>query len=1101
MKRFFLPLGLASFLCAASTLYAPPPAWWSGEETRILEEGGEENNYAPANLGQLKHVAKKAKEYLEDPKFPGGAGQEITDLVDSFEPQTGQGYTQQQIDQFIEQNYAPINLGQLKRVAKLFYDRLIANSYNTRANLVARGYPSNWAHDYPWDPDTDPAENYAPANLGQLKMVFSFDLSAPPGELPAWWIAHYFPGQSGILPSGNADGDSLTNLQEYEQASDPRDYFSQGSTTYHPEVINVSGDDQVGPANEYLAEPLVVEVRSGTTVLKNAPVVYTVTSGSGGLSTTSSGTVTSGTLTVFTGTADGRAQVYFKQAADATSAISVTSGTSAPAVFYSTLGGGLWSRWAFDDETGTVAEEASGEGADGTLVNDVTWTQGFDGDGAVRFSGSNGYVTMGDPATRSLDLGQQDFSVSFWVRYSELPAPGTLSRIVSKGFEEWGTGYFVGLDENGRLMTGIGSASDDAAHAIQFGTEQAFNDDAWHYVAVVYDRTNFKARIFVDGTPRGLAQAAGTAGVIDNDEIDYSAATTLVASATGAPFTVSSFSGTNQFFKGDLDDLSIYRATLAEEDVQENYNASGDGDSLPDWWEVWVVNLDPNDEVDSLDDITPEGNPDGDSLNNYDEWQQGLNPLNGGDAMGRLVVHSGDEQTAAPNQTAPAPLKIKALDFLDRNMVSVPVRVRVAEGTGSIRATGTSAFANSVELITDSQGTVSLDCKAASDAGTPTVLLSEAGFAPSLDTRFYAKGWLGIWKFDENQGSVARDRSPFARDATLNDVVWTTGTVNSAISLDATEPSLAIVEDSSATLELGKGDFTAMVWIRTTQTGTARILGQGYYDNEPGFAIDLGIGGPGRVSAVLGLPGQQSVRLTTTGTFNDGNWHHVGIVFNRATGSAGILVDGVRRSVQAGEPPAGSSLTAVPVGAEIESGAGQVLVFGWARGSASYFDGDLDEARLFRGALSDTEIASYASTPADSDDDQLPDSWEQQIVDADPNDAIDDISDVLPGGDFDGDGISNKDEFLAGSDPVDFYNGSEPVIIVLGGNNQNGNSGVLLQSPILLRVMDVKGDPLQTPPLRIVPEDPQAAVGTSPTTLSNDALFLHQPDLEFFLRP
>ena len=57
-------------------------------------------------------------------------------------------------------NYYPVNVGQLKSVAKPFYDRLIEEDY---ANL------------YPWTSTTNDDGDYALANLGQLKRVFSFD--------------------------------------------------------------------------------------------------------------------------------------------------------------------------------------------------------------------------------------------------------------------------------------------------------------------------------------------------------------------------------------------------------------------------------------------------------------------------------------------------------------------------------------------------------------------------------------------------------------------------------------------------------------------------------------------------------------------------------------------------------------------------------------------------------------------------------------------------------------------------------------------------------------------------------------------------------------
>ena len=56
---------------------------------------------------------------------------------------------------------------------------------------------------------------------------------------------------------------------------------------------------------------------------------------------------------------------------------------------------------------------------------------------------------------------------------------------------------------------------------------------------------------------------------------------------------------------------------------------------------------------------------------------------------------------------------------------------------------------------------------------------------------------------------------------------------------------------------------------------------------------------------------------------------------------------------------------------------------------------------------------------SDDDGDGLPDDWEQQIIDADPNDEITEIADVCPDDDFDGDGFTNKWEYRIGTDPKD----------------------------------------------------------------------------------
>lgn len=57
--------------------------------------------------------------------------------------------------------------------------------------------------------------------------------------------------------------------------------------------------------------------------------------------------------------------------------------------------------------------------------------------------------------------------------------------------------------------------------------------------------------------------------------------------------------------------------------------------------------------------------------------------------------------------------------------------------------------------------------------------------------------------------------------------------------------------------------------------------------------------------------------------------------------------------------------------------------------------------------------------PPDLDGDGLPDSWEYALVDANSSDLLRDIRDVRPEDDFDHDGATNLEEYLAGTDPTD----------------------------------------------------------------------------------
>ena len=64
-------------------------------------------------------------------------------------------------------------------------------------------------------------------------------------------------------------------------------------------------------------------------------------------------------------------------------------------------------------------------------------------------------------------------------------------------------------------------------------------------------------------------------------------------------------------------------------------------------------------------------------------------------------------------------------------------------------------------------------------------------------------------------------------------------------------------------------------------------------------------------------------------------------------------------------------------------------------------------------------LSLFALSSGDANLNGIPDTVDQQIVDADPGDAIVTIWDVLPGDDYDGDGTSNLAESLAGTSPVD----------------------------------------------------------------------------------
>lgn len=68
--------------------------------------------------------------------------------------------------------------------------------------------------------------------------------------------------------------------------------------------------------------------------------------------------------------------------------------------------------------------------------------------------------------------------------------------------------------------------------------------------------------------------------------------------------------------------------------------------------------------------------------------------------------------------------------------------------------------------------------------------------------------------------------------------------------------------------------------------------------------------------------------------------------------------------------------------------------------------------------LFDTAMLLFTTAMLDVDKDGIDDLFEQQIVDADPDDDLQSVDDVNGLDDFDGDGLLNQDEYVAGTNPA-----------------------------------------------------------------------------------
>jgi hypothetical protein len=144
-------------------------------------------------------------------------------------------------------------------------------------------------------------------------------------------------------------------------------------------------------------------------------------------------------------------------------------------------------------------------------------------------------------------------------------------------------------------------------------------------------------------------------------------------------------------------------------------------------------------------------------------------------------------------------------------------------------------------------------------------------------------------------------------------------------------------------------DFTIEAWIKTTGVGT----GTAHYQTLPilhsetsGLRPDFGFGINSAGKLVFGDGNTTAdYNVTSTGSVNDGKWHHVAATRTLSTGAISLYIDGVADGTGTGSTV---SLTANPN-----------MYIAYGEDGASYFTGNIAEVRTWSRVLSANEISTY----------------------------------------------------------------------------------------------------------------------------------------------
>ena len=206
---------------------------------------------------------------------------------------------------------------------------------------------------------------------------------------------------------------------------------------------------------------------------------------------------------------------------------------------------------------------------------------------------------------------------------------------------------------------------------------------------------------------------------------------------------------------------------------------------------------------------------------------------------------------------------------------------------------------------------------------------------------------IGIWLFDEGTGNIAKDTSGKDNHGNLmNNPKWVQGKFIAraiarakALEFDGNDDWVDCGNDD--TLSVLTGDASVVAWIKTTQASEGQIL----RSSQNGPYIIFGINDSKLRAQIYDLTNNANDERSNGPIVNDGQWHHVAVVFDR---------DGHLTFYNDGEAKKGVEISAVKGNIEMT---GPCLAIGKRPGTEEqFFDGIIDEVALFKSALTKNDI-------------------------------------------------------------------------------------------------------------------------------------------------
>ncbi|KAF5421463.1 MAG: hypothetical protein C5S44_06505 [Candidatus Methanocomedens sp.] len=240
---------------------------------------------------------------------------------------------------------------------------------------------------------------------------------------------------------------------------------------------------------------------------------------------------------------------------------------------------GLVAEWHFDDGTGNILRDSSGNGNDGTIYG-ATWTTNGKFGTALQFDG-NDYIVIPDSPELSGGTGK-NMTVEFWFNTNK-QGGYIISKIRDVSYKDWSA-----------LIGGFGPGMnfwyENNGYDRRFYSGSIIEEGVWHHGAFTFQRStygnNAVLKMYLDGNELPLTPFYQD-GVPSNQLYDMP--------DTSAPVNIG-YSGSYYnccFFNGKIDEIKIFDRVLSNNEIKAEYERGGSAPTItityPNGGEDWQV--------------------------------------------------------------------------------------------------------------------------------------------------------------------------------------------------------------------------------------------------------------------------------------------------------------------------------------------------------------------------------------------------------------------------------------------------------------------------------------------------------------------------------